>query len=320
MRLALFFILIASAAFSTTETECKGPFIIVRTWRQDPVLPKITDAAFAATQAKMEEKRAALRGAGVLDEHLPNIHKPAVPNDRVVVLVHGIAESPKSLGPLVKEYNDKGFTVVTVALKGHGSSPYALQGVTREDWRADIDEAIATAKTLGGTLSIAGYSIGATLALDASYRHGDENLPVILQSPFFQATEGALSGLTPGSEWTKWDGILQDQFERKDYFDRNRYRTMPRSAWDEMIALSGEVRQKWAASRPPGRVHLLYVENDRMTDPAATQAFATAAGNNIVTEVLKGRSSHADGLSPARTPPEEWRTTISRFITKVLSP
>src|SRR5215470_932947 len=52
----------------------------------------------------------------------------------VVVLLHGLTDSPYSLRHVAKRYRDRGFLAIGLRLPGHGTVPAALTDVRWEDW------------------------------------------------------------------------------------------------------------------------------------------------------------------------------------------
>ena len=85
-----------------------------------------------------------------------------------VLLLHGMSDSPYSLRALGKSFNRRGYWVLGLRLPGHGTSP---SGLTTMHWR-DMAAAVRLAmrhlaeKVGGRPVHIAGYSIGAALAID----------------------------------------------------------------------------------------------------------------------------------------------------------
>ena len=89
----------------------------------------------------------------------------------VVLMIHGIGESPAGMRALAEMYHDAGYNVVAITLRGHGSNKWDLRRATLEDWQADVDEGRKIAKNLGNKVVVEGYSIGGALAVDAASRH-----------------------------------------------------------------------------------------------------------------------------------------------------
>lgn len=83
------------------------------------------------------------------DDHLPYFLQNKVPNAPVLVLIHGIAESPKGMRQIAEQYHAGGYSVLTVLLNGHGSQPEDLAKFDISDWQKEIDDNLRLAQALG---------------------------------------------------------------------------------------------------------------------------------------------------------------------------
>src|SRR5215470_17391614 len=54
----------------------------------------------------------------------------------IVVLLHGLTDSPYSLRHVAKHYRERGFVAIGIRLPGHGTVPAGLIGARWEDWMA----------------------------------------------------------------------------------------------------------------------------------------------------------------------------------------
>ncbi|AHB07342.2 membrane protein [Pandoraea pnomenusa 3kgm] len=86
----------------------------------------------------------------------------------VVVLLHGLTDSPYSLRHIGRRYRRDGFAVVAIRLPGHGTVPAGLTDATWEDWRAATRLAVREARALvpaPAPLHLVGFSNGGALAM-----------------------------------------------------------------------------------------------------------------------------------------------------------
>ncbi len=86
----------------------------------------------------------------------------------VVVLLHGLTDSPYSLRHLGARYRDHGFAVVAIRAPAHGTVPAALADTDWETWLAATRLAVRKARQLAPKplpLHIVGFSNGGSLAL-----------------------------------------------------------------------------------------------------------------------------------------------------------
>ncbi len=93
--------------------------------------------------------------------------------DRVLVLIHGLKDSPGYLETIGRRFAARGINVLLPLLPGHGRREPTLEmaRVDRSDWRSVVDRSVEIAATLGSELSIGGLSTGGALALDHCLRH-----------------------------------------------------------------------------------------------------------------------------------------------------
>jgi len=89
----------------------------------------------------------------------------------VVVLLHGLTDSPYSLRHIAQRYRDRGFVAIGIRLTGHGTVPAGLTDVRWEDWMAATRLAVREARRrvpAGAPLHLVGFSNGGTLAMKYS--------------------------------------------------------------------------------------------------------------------------------------------------------
>lgn len=94
--------------------------------------------------------------------------EPASEVRGIVVLLHGLTDSPYSLRHVAKRYQERGFVAIGPRLPGHGTTPAGLIATKFEDWLATTRLAMREAarrQRPGEPLHVVGYSNGAALAL-----------------------------------------------------------------------------------------------------------------------------------------------------------
>ncbi len=86
----------------------------------------------------------------------------------VVVLLHGLTDSPYSLRHVAKHYRDRGYLALGIRLPAHGTAPAALAKVDWQDWMAATRLAVREARRRAGPavpFHVVGYSNGGALAV-----------------------------------------------------------------------------------------------------------------------------------------------------------
>lgn len=97
--------------------------------------------------------------------------EPDGPPVGVVVLLHGLTDSPYSLRHVAQRYRDRGFVAIGIRLPGHGTVPAGLTNVRWEDWMAATRLAVREARRrvpAPAPLHIVGFSNGGALAMKYS--------------------------------------------------------------------------------------------------------------------------------------------------------
>jgi esterase/lipase len=150
-----------------------------------------------------------------------------------VLLIHGLLASPAEL----REYGDyltkQGYTVMGVRLKGHGSSPYALQNQTWEDWYQSVVRGYRILKAHCKQIFVTGFSTGGALALKLASEHYPEiigvctvALPIKFINPAFMMVP-LIHGTNKLVDWiSSFEGI-KPFFENATEHPTINYRHVP---------------------------------------------------------------------------------------------
>lgn len=90
------------------------------------------------------------------------------PRPRAILLFHGLTASPKQFERLARELHGRGHNVLVPRLPHHGRVDRlsnVLAGLTVEELTAFAEKSLAGARELGGTITVAGFSLGGLLTL-----------------------------------------------------------------------------------------------------------------------------------------------------------
>jgi alpha-beta hydrolase superfamily lysophospholipase len=94
--------------------------------------------------------------------------EPATAPRGVVVLLHGLTDSPYSLRHIARHYAEHGYVAIGIRLPGHGTVPAGLTDVRWEDWAAATRLAVREARRrvpAPAPLHLVGFSNGGALAV-----------------------------------------------------------------------------------------------------------------------------------------------------------
>jgi len=99
------------------------------------------------------------------------VMEPAGAPKGVVVLLHGLTDSPYSLRHVAAHYVERGFVAIGIRLPAHGTVPAGLTRVHWEDWSAATRLAVREARrrvSAPAPLHLVGFSNGGALAVKYS--------------------------------------------------------------------------------------------------------------------------------------------------------
>lgn len=114
--------------------------------------------------------------------------------DWVVVLFHGLSDSPFYLRSVADGLHDMGATVVVGLLPGHGlkDADQDMQDPTlSERWIADVEQVVSLSRPLGRKLMVGGFSTGGTLATHYALHNRDDVGGLMLFSGAFVLSDNA---------------------------------------------------------------------------------------------------------------------------------
>lgn len=182
----------------------------------------------------------------------------------VVVLLHGLSDSPYSLHAVGDAFYARGISTISVRLPGHGTVPAALLRTAWEDWYGVVELAMTEAARVshGQPIYLVGYSTGAPLALlnalDAAQDPGRPQLArLILISPALAVSDVAfLSNFAanlaflPGLERARWLDVYPET-------DPYKYGSFPIRAGEEVWRITRTVAARMEAAVASGEIQRL---------------------------------------------------------------
>lgn len=189
---------------------------------------------------------------------------PQGPARGVVVLLHGLTDSPYSLRHIAQHLSEQGLLAVVPRMPGHGTVPAALTDAHWEQWLAATRLAVREARRQvpDEPLYLLGYSNGGALALRYSLAAlEDEQLAMpqrlVLISPMIGVTSyaryaglAALPALLPAFAKSAWMNVLPE-------FNPFKYNSFPVHAARQTYELTHEVQSAFDAAEADGRLSRL---------------------------------------------------------------
>jgi pimeloyl-ACP methyl ester carboxylesterase len=240
------------------------------------------------------------------------------PGCGAVVLLHGLTASPPAWRAVAEELAARGRTVVVPRLLLHGHADrmtQALRGLRAQELIDDVSAIVHAVAETGEELTIAGHSLGATLALDTASR-GPSTARVVAVAPFLGIAGVphevhplllAGLGLVP-NVYLWWDPVLRDRLE-----PRHGYPRYPLAALQAGLAIADRARDD--AHRAPRVRSIDIVINDAETSVNNRTAQRLAgdwrnAGASIAVHRLSGLGWSHDIIEPVRPPAQRAFATL----------
>ncbi len=184
--------------------------------------------------------------------------------DRGVLLIHGLNDTPFSMWDLGHRFAKACYLVRAILLPGHGTVPGDLLNVGASAWRDAVAKAVWSFRGEVDRLVIAGFDLGANLALDAAL---DLTMPaevelngIVMLAPAFSydSPEFAPAAVGPGGN-VLWGQV----FEKHNSF---RYHSIAKPSVAATNGLGGELFERQAPRHLP--LFMVLSAEDTVTDAA----------------------------------------------------
>ena len=106
----------------------------------------------------------------------PRIYYHGRPTEDVIILSHGLSDSPHYVKAIGKKFYKAGCNVILALLPGHGLREVGTkmeEENLKRKWKKEIDVTVAAATEFGKRISLGGFSTGASLAVNKALRDPD---------------------------------------------------------------------------------------------------------------------------------------------------
>ncbi len=252
----------------------------------------------------------------------------------VVLLVHGFASSPYSLGSISEDLSRSGYNVVTVLLSGHGDSyntQSSCDGMTPDNWRSDVDKGaqLATKTFPGCPLIVGGHSTGGALAVDYLQRHQADKPPAIkaaadlLYDPALELpakSEEVLNGQNGGAGWT--DAFMAgyaDLFKGASNpapIDKDPARVPVAKDCAKALQVVNNSIRDYAKAKPPLTTPTRAMFSNGQTEPPPDKTIESAASQSLLSTGYNGVPGLFSPDSGLELPPIDWTSRHNTLTLK----
>jgi esterase/lipase len=193
----------------------------------------------------------------------------------IAILIHGLSDTAFAMRDLATTLSKQCFEARALLLPGHGTRPADLMAVGHDEWLSHVDAAVRRARAESPYVVIAGFSLGAAVALT-----------VAAQAP---GNVDAVIGLAPAyrirSEFVarqaSWMAAFRPWLDLGPREDFARYGAMPTQGIASTMAVLGTMQERM---RQRGQIRtpwlIVQSEDDEVIDVDRNrQFFATHAGD-----------------------------------------
>lgn len=167
-----------------------------------------------------------------LSHQVPFEIRPAVPNGKGILMIHGFTDSPYNFSDIAQHLANKGYLVRAVILPGHGTKPEDMMHITFKDWDQMIDEQTRIMAREVSELYLAGFSTGANMAVHEAYENTQVD-GLILFSPALSVRTNLVHFVPLISLFIDW---VRTPAEAGGGITPFRYRTAPMQGYSTFIS------------------------------------------------------------------------------------
>ncbi len=197
-----------------------------------------------------------------LTHQIPFEIKPAKPNGKGILMIHGFTDSPYNFHDIARQLADRGFLVRAVILPGHGTKPEDMLNVTIDDWDRLVDEQTRILSKEVSEIYLAGFSTGANLAVHEAYENKTVD-GLILFSPALSVRTSLVHFVPFVSHFVDW---LRSPEEAQGGVTPFRYRTVPMQALNTFKESMDSAMWRMSTAEYEKPVLVFMAENDSIVD------------------------------------------------------
>ena len=189
----------------------------------------------------------------------------------IAVLLHGLSDTAFAMRDLASSFSKLCLESRVLLLPGHGTRPADLMVVDHRDWLAHVEAAVAQANRENDQVVLAGFSLGAALALAVAVERPGTVDAVIGLSPAYRLRSNTLA------RQARWVATFRPWLDLGPREDFARYGAMPTRGIASTMAvlglMDGRVRRTGTLKTP---WMVVQSEDDEVIDVAGNRRFFDA--------------------------------------------
>jgi carboxylesterase len=226
-----------------------------------------------------------------------------------VLCLHGFTGTPYEVAPLAHGLASAGFAVSAPMLAGHGETAAVLAATHWQDWLASAEAAFAQLASGNGPVAVAGFSMGALVALRLARLHPHSVSALVLMSTPLRLRD---SQIALARAWSHLPGFLRrgrlatrrkrggsDVTDDKVRAENPALAEMPLAGIVELIDLAEVVRRDLTFIHMPTLV--AHGERDQTIPLQTSFELAGSIASEVVERLWLPRSGHLVAVDVERT-------------------
>ena len=291
---------------SSTGPTPARPELVGSGWRDPAALAPAADFDTYVRRVRQELRDHRLPFvASMADAELAQVAPFRMPPDPVcrtpvprgiAILIHGLSDTAFAMRDLAATFSKQCFEARALLLPGHGTRPADLMVVDHQDWLSHVQAALRQARDESPLVVVAGFSLGAALALTVTAQSPGDVDAVIGLSPAYRIRSNFLA------RQARWIGALRPWLDLGPREDFARYGAMPTRGIASTMAVLGTLQAR-LRRQGPLRTPWLVVqsEDDEVVDVAWNRQFFAAHAGDARSLLLNYHSMPVDKSSGDRS-------------------
>lgn len=193
----------------------------------------------------------------------------------IAILIHGLSDTAFAMRDLAATLAKQCFEARALLLPGHGTRPADLMVVDHHDWLSHVEVALKQARAESPFVVVAGFSLGAALALTSAAKSPGNVGAVIGLAPAYRIRSNFLA------RQARWIATFRPGLDLGPREDFARYGAMPTRGIASTMAVLGTMEAR-IRQRGPIQTPWLVVqsEDDEVVDVAWNRQFFDANALN----------------------------------------
>ena len=207
----------------------------------------------------------------------------------IAILIHGLSDTAFAMRDLAATFSKQCFEARALLLPGHGTRPADLMAVDHRDWLSHVGAALKQARSDSSFVVVAGFSLGAALALTAAVQSPGDVDAVIGLSPAYRIRSNFLA------RQARWIGVFRPWLDLGPREDFARYGAMPTRGIASTMAVLGTLEARMRRQGPLRTPWLVVQsEDDEVVDVTWNRQFFEAHAGDARSLLLNYHSMPVD--------------------------